>query len=145
MRKMACKMQNLVKRQKETQTRISYQQPMTQLTLWQAEIKRTTLAWIKPTAKIGEKKVRECLKIDLTYVKIHSTKLHTYLNVWRSADTGQREKTWRTKHPNPKPTIYSLIAMHAKLHTYLAKITNYLFIDRQWHKRTTIYNEQKPS
>ena len=121
--------------EKGKRTRISCQQPITQPTLWQAEVKRTTLAWIKPTSEIGEKKVRNWPESNLTYVKIHSTKLHTYLNVWRSADTGQREKTWRTKQPNPKPTIYSLIAMHAKLHTHLTKIANYLLNDRQWHKK----------
>ena len=90
--------------------------------------KRTTLAWIRPTSEIGEKKVRNWPESNLTYVKIHSTKLHTYLNVWRSADTGQRERTWKTKHPNPNPTILSLIDMHAKLHTSLSnKITNYLY------------------
>ena len=133
-RETAHKMQNLVKRQKDTNSNIisANNDPTNSLA---GGNKRTTLAWIRPTAEIGEKKVRKWPKIDLTYVKIHSTKLHTYLNVWRSADTGQREKTWRTKQPNPKPTIYSLIAMHAKLHTHLAKITNYLFIDCQWHKK----------
>ena len=143
-RKTACKMKNLVKGKRNTNSNFisANNDPTNSLA---GGNKRTTLAWIRPTAEIGEKKVRNWPKIDLTYVKIHSTKLHAYLNVWRSADTGQREKTWRTKHPNPKPTIYSLIAMHAKLHTYLGKITNYLFIDHRWHKRTTISIAQKLS
>ena len=47
----------------------------------------------------------------------------------------RERRTWRTKQQNPKPTIYSLIAMHAKLHTHLKNLANYLLINRQWHKK----------